>query len=121
MADDPRQFRRDAPEMLMHVVAGEVGATVEEAVGLTLDRLQDVYLLTMQRQAERGANGRANVLMRGAAAPLRTASFVLPSAAGRTATTSSYVAMRLGMCALFRTRLGLRRMRRRGAFIGRGM
>lgn len=112
---------RDTNEMLMHVFAAEVGATVEEAVGLAVDRVQDAYLVSMQRRAERQDHGRKGVLMRAAGRPLRTASLVLPAAAGRTATTSSYVAMRLAMCTLFRTRLELRRMRRRGGSIGRGM
>jgi hypothetical protein len=121
MVDPEFPRGRESNEMLMHVFAAEVGATVEEAVGLAVDRVQDVFLASMERRAERGDNGRRTVLMRGAAKPVRTASLRLPAAAGRVATTSSYAAMTLGMCTLFRTRLGLRRMRRRGGSIGRGM
>src|SRR5438034_10546096 len=103
MVDPAFPRGRETNEMLMHVFAAEVGATVEEAVGLAVDRVQDVYLASMERRAEQGDSSRQTVLMRGAGKPLRTASLVLPAAAGRAATTTSYAAMRLGLRTLFRT------------------
>jgi hypothetical protein len=109
-------------DILLREVASEIGTTVEQAVGLAVDRGQDLALCAIMRiVASRQPGPRQRSLLLQAARPLRTSSFLVPPAAGRVAAATSYVAMRVGLGLLGHSRDALLRMRMRGIVPRRGM
>ena len=98
---------------LMRVVAQELGATVEAALGIVVDYAQHFGLRVMERAVRKGkgASGRlrwAQMAVRVAGA---TSSRLAPTG-GRVASASSLWAMRSGFRLLRRIRRGLEQGRR---------
>jgi hypothetical protein len=109
-------------DVLLRDVAAEIGMTVEQAVGIVVDGVQDIALCGVMRYVvSREPTAVQRRALFGAVRPLRATSFVVPPAAGRVAATTSYVAMRVGLGLLEQSRDALLRMRMRGIVPRRGM
>jgi hypothetical protein len=115
-------FMHPDSDVLLREVASEIGTTVEQAVGLAVDKVQDLALCAVVRYAasRRPSKAERTFLLQ-VARPLRASSFVVPPAAGRTAAATSYVAMRVALGLLGQSRDALLRRRMRGMVPQRGM